>query len=461
MKESETLEFKSSFSLWKEIIEALCAFSNRSGGTVIVGLNDNGNLTGSEIGHKTIEDFVAKTKVNTDPVLYPSIQTKTHGLGEIAEISIQESDQKPVFAFGKAFIRVGRTSVKLSSAEIRDLASKYKQIDFDSQISSESIKELEISEQVMGVVRRKISDFNAKKFIRWQKLTRGELLNNAAYLCFTQKNTEYYHACIKVGRFKGTDMVTILDMAHIDVGLLAATEDVLSFIKRNISMAVDFDGGAARIERWEYPLEALRETITNAIVHRDYTDNGQINIRIFDDRLEVWSPGLLPRGLTPEEIIRENRSVPRNRNIAAVFFHAGLIESWGSGFPRILSESKKHGGVKVEMSHMNGAFVVVFRKIKAVSTVINLLGEAPPQKYMSAYELRSEKARMDVGADLNKPQKLVYQTISMNPGLMAKDLSSMLSIPFGSMDRHVRVLLHKGYIVRRGSKKTGGYVVVK
>lgn len=461
MKESETLEFKSSFSLWKEIIEALCAFANRSGGTVIVGLNDNGDPTGSEIGHKTIEDFVAKTKVNTDPVLYPSIQTRTHGLSEIVEISIHESDQKPVFAFGKAYVRVGRTSIKLTSAEIREMASKYKQTDFDSQISSESIGELEISQNVLDVVHSKISNFNAIKFIQRQKLTRGDLLNNAAYLCFTRKNTEYYHACIKAGRFKGTDMVTILDMTHIDVGLLAATEEVLSFVKRNISMGVDFDGGAVRIERWEYPLEALRETITNAIVHRDYTDNGQINIRIFDDRLEIWSPGFLPRGLTPEDIIRENRSVPRNRTIAAIFFHVGLIESWGSGFPRILSETKKHGGVKVEMNHMNGAFVVVFRKIEAVSTVINLVEEAAPHKYMTASDLRIKKVRVETWIDLNKPQNLVYRTINENPGLMAKDLSSMLAIPFGSIDRHVRVLLKKGYIVRQGSKKTGGYVAVK
>ncbi len=99
-QESQTLEFKSSFGEWKEIVETLCGFANAQGGKVIVGMGDNGQPTDLLIGKGTIEDFLNKVKVNTDPVLYPSVTVSTFGLSEIVEIVLDAADFKPVFAFG-------------------------------------------------------------------------------------------------------------------------------------------------------------------------------------------------------------------------------------------------------------------------------------------------------------------------------------------------------------------------
>lgn len=108
--ESEKLEFKSSFAEWKEAIISLCAFANKKGGKVIIGMNDNGVASGIQVGKNTIEDFANKIKNHTDPILYPSINVKTFGLGEIIEIEVSESDNKPVFAFDRAYVRVGKTN---------------------------------------------------------------------------------------------------------------------------------------------------------------------------------------------------------------------------------------------------------------------------------------------------------------------------------------------------------------
>ena len=116
-KESENLELKSSFSEWKEIIITLSAFANKNGGMVVVGLDDNGISVNLQIGKRTIEDFVNKIKKCVDPILYPSINVKTFGLGEIVEIKIPKSDNKPVFAFERAYVRVGKTNQKLSQTE--------------------------------------------------------------------------------------------------------------------------------------------------------------------------------------------------------------------------------------------------------------------------------------------------------------------------------------------------------
>ena len=461
MQESEELEFKTSFGEEAEIIESLCAFANRRGGTVMVGMNDNGEPVNHVIGKKAIEKLTTRIKENCDPVIYPSIVVKTHGLSEICEITVKEAEHKPVFVSGKALLRVGKSNVKLKVAEIRDMILKYAQPDFDNRLCSEKLSELIVSPRVLEVLSAKNANFNPLEFIKKNKLEHRGLLTNAAYLCFTEKNKEYVNACVKAGRFKGTDMVTIIDMTLFDDGLLAITEQAMAFIRRNIRMGVEFDGSIQRIEKWEYPLEALREAIVNAIIHRDYTDKSQIQIRIFDDRLEVWSPGILPRDLTPEEIIRENRSVPRNTTLAGIFYNTKQIESWGSGFPRIFSEAKKHSEVSVFMKHVDNFFVVSFTKKVAekpeVKSNYGVLND-PDEVHYRPLKPMFQKS---TGSDLNKPQLLVYKTICANPGLMAKDLSLMLQIPFGSIDRHVRVLLKKGYIVRKGSKKTGGYVNAK
>ena len=108
---------------------------------------------------------------------------------------------------------------------------------------------------------------------------------------------------IKGARFKGKTMVHFLDMKDFKGNLIAAVDEVLDFIQRHISMGVGIGAKAARDEKWDYPLEALREAVVNAIVHRDYTDPGNIQIRIFDDRLEIWSPGLLPKELNIKNLL--------------------------------------------------------------------------------------------------------------------------------------------------------------
>lgn len=127
-------------------------------------------------------------------------------------------------------------------------------------------------------------------------------------------------------------------------------------------MGVGIGAKAARDEKWDYPPEALREAVVNAIVHRDYTDPGNIQIRIFDDRLELWSPGLLPKELNIRNLFSENRSIPRNRALAKIFHDIGFIEDWGTGFQRMVEACTANGNPKPELKEMTGAFVVKFAR---------------------------------------------------------------------------------------------------
>jgi len=141
------------------------------------------------------------------------------------------------------------------------------------------------------------------------------------------------NAKIECARFKGTDKRVFLDQSTIEVPVHAAVEPCMTFIKKNIALGSTI-GEIYRKDRWEYPLEAIREALVNAIIHRDYAIFGSdIKVAIYDDMLEITSPGPLPDALPLEEL-GTGRSEIRNRVLAPIFKDLKQIEAWGSGIKK-------------------------------------------------------------------------------------------------------------------------------
>ena len=446
-RESETLEKKSSFAAWKEIIISLSAFANKKGGKVVVGLDDQGNPTGLSIGKDTLEEMANKIKMHTDPILYPSINVKTFGPGEIVELEIPESDNKPVFAFEKAYVRVGKANQKLSATEIRDLVKRYTLPDFDQRTLAQDFKTLDLDIAAIRRLNETVFHFGKipeRRIIEKLMVLRKGKLTNAGYLCFTKENDLIPSAVIKGARFKGKTMVRFLDMKDFKGNLIVAVDEVLDFIQRHISMGVGIGAKAARDEKWDYPLEALREAVVNAIVHRDYTDPGNIQIRIFDDRLEIWSPGLLPKELNIKNLLAENRSIPRNRGLAKIFHDIGFIEGWGTGFQRMVEGCAINGNPKPELKEMTGAFVVKF-----------IRRPASEGKDGGINEGTSEGLNGSVNEGINR----LLEFIRKNPGKRVVEIAAALNIPSKTIERWIKKLREQGMIAFIGSRKTGGYFV--
>ncbi|MCD6461921.1 MAG: transcriptional regulator, partial [Thermoplasmata archaeon] len=130
-----------------------------------------------------------------------------------------------------------------------------------------------------------------------------------------------------------------------------------------LRLSYTFTGEARRTEIWEYPLDAIREAVTNAICHRDYTSPAEIQIKIFDDEMVIWNPGPLPLGMTLEKLMDpRHNSVPRNHQIAMLFYDTALIERYGSGIERILDECKRLNFPEPEFNEYQNGFQVIFRK---------------------------------------------------------------------------------------------------
>lgn len=123
-----------------------------------------------------------------------------------------------------------------------------------------------------------------------------------------------------------------------EANILDQIESALGFIDRNMRHAIKFTGAAQREDHWDYPLEAVREAVINAVCHRDYENTGHVQVRMYDDRMEVWNPGMLVPGLSVEALAEIHTSQPRNPVIANCLYRAGHIERWGTGTNRTIRE---------------------------------------------------------------------------------------------------------------------------
>jgi ATP-dependent DNA helicase RecG len=224
------------------------------------------------------------------------------------------------------------------------------------------------------------------------KLRREGQLTRAAVLLFGKEPQRFLRQSeVRMARFKGIQPLHFLDMKVIEGRLIDQLEAVMEFIQRHISMAAEIEG-LEREERWEYPLAALREAVTNAICHRDYRDAGNVQVRIFDDRLEVWSPGLLPPEVSIESLRRTHRSVPQNRLIAYVFFLIKFVEQWGTGTLRMIEACQAAGLPDPEFAELSGAFVVTFQKSKLTREYLEGLGLT--ERQVTAVEFVRQKGRI-------------------------------------------------------------------
>ena len=149
----------------------------------------------------------------------------------------------------------------------------------------------------------------------------------------------------------------------IETDLISQVDEVIKFITRHISVRYEFEGKPKRKEIWEYPLEALREAVINAVVHRDYSISSNVQVEIYDDRIEIWNPGGLLPGITVEDLYKkEHKSVTRNKLIAQIFYDIGYIEKYGSGTIKIINLCKQNGLPSPEFKEVFGGFSVIFRK---------------------------------------------------------------------------------------------------
>jgi len=166
-----------------------------------------------------------------------------------------------------------------------------------------------------------------------------------------------------------------VDDREVSGTLLNQLEEILGWLRERLQTRFQITGRPSRDVVWEYPLEAVREAVVNAVCHRDYLGGAPIQVRLYDDRLEIWNPGGLPATLKPADLLRDHDSIPRNPKIASAFFFAGLIEQWGTGTIRMAAALKEAGHSAPEFDAATvGRFRVILREGPAIKARLRELG---------------------------------------------------------------------------------------
>ena len=369
--ETQSLEFKESLGLKDEIGETVSAFSNSDGGTVIIGVSDSGGVPGVDIGKNSLEELANYIKRNTDPQIFPRIEVVEAEDKKVIVIEVAESAEKPVFFKNHGYKRVGKTNQRISSSELRKLAKESgEKVYWDERVCEDASLEDIDKEKVRWFLRRaryeRRLELDPETPFR-EALDKLELLRegkptNAAILLFGRKPQRFFiQSETRCARFKGAKPLEFIDMKVFGGNIIDQREDAVEFVKEHIKLHAKIVG-MERVERWEYPIDAIREAITNAICHRDYEISANVQVRIFDDRIEIWGCGHLPEPLTVEDLKQRHRSILRNPLVGKCFFWIKFIEQWGTGTNRIIDACLDHGLPEPVFEELSGSLVVTLRK---------------------------------------------------------------------------------------------------
>ena len=349
--EGKTLEFKRDLSSPEGVLKAIVAFANTSGGVILLGVEDKTRaVTGIVDVLQEEERLASLISDSISPKLIPSIEVMPWRKTHVLAVEVFPSSTRPHHLNQRGpkegvYVRVGSTNRRADAFLIDEMLRFQRVSAFD--------------EQPMPELNSEVIDFRvaSEYFKPIRKLTRPALQTLkilTAYqnrivptvggvLLFAASRLDHFpDAWIQAGRFHGKDRRRIIDSTEVRSFLPGAAEEVIEFLQKHMSREAVI-GAVKRTDRWTFPIVAVREAIMNAIVHADYAQPGApIRVALYDDRLEVENPGLLPFGLTIEDIQR-GISKLRNRVIGRVFEQLGLIEHWGSGIQRMTEACLERG----------------------------------------------------------------------------------------------------------------------
>jgi len=343
------------------------AFANTRGGTLLIGVRDDGTVRGITLGKESLREWANHIAQATH--LHPRIVSLSYKGKTVVVIEAPESPLKSVPCRGRYFKRVAKSNRQMTDDDLTRAVLEKIGMTWDQVVEPRAtLNDLDL-EQLRRF--RKLCNLKGRRPIPEDEedtaalkklgLLRDGQLTRAAVLLFGKEPQRFYlSALVKIGRFRSSTL--IVDDREIYGTLFEQVDGAMGYFREHLQTRFEFRGEPAREVIWEYPLEALREAITNAVCHRDYLETPHVQVRWHDDRLTFFNPGGLPSPLRLEELKREHPSIPRNRLIAEMFFYIGWIERWGRGIQKMLDECAAAGLPEPDFEERTGGLWVTFCK---------------------------------------------------------------------------------------------------
>ncbi|MEO1396577.1 MAG: RNA-binding domain-containing protein [Cyanobacteria bacterium J06634_5] len=449
--ESKTLELKSALPQHNQIAKTVVAFANTSGGKLVIGVDDDRQIVGlDEEDILSLQDKVASIVFDRCyPAILPEIYSANLQGTLVLVVEVFRGNLLPYYlkANGKndgTYLRVGATNRKADFEHIIELERQKRNQSFDEEVCwDQPLTELDLtsitdrfSAQGKALTEEKLKNL---KLIRQEQ---GALYPTQGLMILLGKHP---HIAVKCARFKGTDMSIFLDRKEYDGDLFDQLEQAETFIKNHIHLRGEIKG-LQRTDTYELPEAALREALVNALVHRDYTNEGRdIKVGVYDDIVNIVSPGGLPSTLTAETLL-DGRSEIRNRVVARVFKALGYIEQWGSGIQRIRAACLAQG-LAEPLIQEKGDFVdVVFYRPGAEGIDH---GEAAPD---------SAGYRRIVPDTLTPQENKIVSQVEQTGRVTTPEVEQVLAVKARRAREVLKAMVEKGLLKKQGSARSTYYV---
>lgn len=364
--EGKTLEFKENCRPLQRIVRTAVAFANTAGGSIVIGVKDKTKEVIGVTDPLAEEERLANAFADgIRPLLVPDVQIHAWRNRQLIVVTVPHA-VGPYYvrsegAEAGVYVRLGSTNRPAGPELLAELHRLARNTFFDEQPCAEASPDdidVRAASEFFAAVSRPLTLPKQRSLGLLVGQGTRELPSIGAVLLFGKTRGRLFpSATIRCARFLGKDTARFLDQTEIDEYLPKAVDSAVAFIERHTRQGIEI-GRVRRRDVPEYPVEAVREAVINAVVHADYSIGGAgTRIAIFDDRIEITNPGLLPFGLTLEAALA-GVSRLRNRVIGRVFREVGLIEQWGSGLGRITSTCRNAGLVAPRFEELGTNFRV-------------------------------------------------------------------------------------------------------
>jgi ATP-dependent DNA helicase RecG len=464
--ESKTLELKSRLPQHDQIARTMVAFANTSGGKLILGVDDQRQVVGiSEDDVFTLQDQITSLVFDRcQPTILPEIYSANLGGKLVLVVEVFRGNLLPYYlkAAGKnngTYLRIGASNRKADFEHIVELERQKRNLSFDE----EAYREQALQAIDLTALYARFASFG--KPLNQEKLKNLKLIAEKQGTVWPTYGLMILlgllpHVSTKCARFKGSDMGVFLDHKEYSGDLFTQLEQTEIFIKNHIYLHGEIKG-LQRTDTYEIPLGALREALTNAIIHRDYTNLGRdIKVGVYDDMVNIVSPGGLPNTLTTESLM-DGRSEIRNRVIARVFKELGYIEQWGSGIGRIKSACKAQGLTEPRIRE-KGDFVDVafFRPVPDSAQIVPDIDQEVPDTNLAEPDSVPKVPHVDGKVpDSASPQaRAILERMKQQGHVSAPEVVVLLAVKERRARAVLKHMVDIGLLEKRGSARQTIYV---
>ena len=466
--EGRKIEFKETLPKKSDLCKTVVAFANDAGGEIYIGIRNNPRIVVGVPEENLIEIEEQISNIihdNCYPSILPDILFVNYKGKHIIVVKIYKGSSPPYFLKNKGkengtYIRVGSTN-RLADKEIIEELERQKQgVSFDSlPVHLKRINELDISlfkRHYEDITGEKLTEKTLEKLNLIIRDQRNKFPTNALVLLSNDEVKEklFPYAKIECARFKGNIPGDFIDQKTIDTPLSLQPEEAYKFVLRHISQGSTYEG-IYRKDRWEYPIIAIREVIRNAVIHRDYSLKGKdIKIAIFDDKIEITSPGKLMPTIDFNDM-QSGQSDIRNKILAPVFKKLGIIEQWGNGLRLIAEELKDYPEIKMEWSEPGMAFRITFKKTNYKQQKTEKEKAAITDDYG-----RLRTIADDFGRLTEKERKILIYLLDKKT-ITRKKAVEILNVQKTKAHEVLSLLVDKNLIERKGKGRSTYYVLKK